>query len=175
MCARREEDVHGTHTEVSAKVKIRLSNKRLNLQSKNFFQSFRLQAYNQIDVFNFVMEQLAGLKMFVRNKIAELGPLKIQLSVFVQMFKPTNDNTICGHANTNLKALTTEQSDDEIFEMIDRMNNSIQIFSTGGCGFVVRKIDHLDININNFNLSEVAVTLGRLSGKRESFEYSKHG
>ena len=30
------------------------------------------------------------------------------------------------------------------------MNNSIQIFSTGGSGFVVQKIDLLDININKF-------------------------
>ena len=35
--------------------------------------------------------------------------------------------------------------------MIDQMNNSIQIFSTGGSGFVVQKIDHLDLNINKFN------------------------
>ena len=34
--------------------------------------------------------------------------------------------------------------------MIDQMNNSIQIFSTGGSGFIVQKIDHLDININKF-------------------------
>ena len=34
--------------------------------------------------------------------------------------------------------------------MVDQMNNSIQIFSTGGSGFVVQKIDHLDININKF-------------------------
>ena len=51
---------------------------------------------------------------------------------------------------TQLKVLTTELSDDEIFEKIYQMNNSIQIFSTGGSGFVVQKIDHLDININRF-------------------------
>ena len=34
--------------------------------------------------------------------------------------------------------------------MVDQMNNSIQIFSTGGSGFVVQKIEHLDININKF-------------------------
>ena len=50
----------------------------------------------------------------------------------------------------NSKTLTTELSGDEIFEMLDQMNNSIQIFSTGGSGFVVQKIDHLDININKF-------------------------
>ena len=50
-----------------------------------------------------------------------------------------------------LKVLTSELSDDEIFELVDQMNNSIQIFSTGGSGFVVQKNDRLDININKFN------------------------
>ena len=66
------------------------------------------------------------------------------------MLKPTDDTKVGCHANTKSKTLTTEVSDDEIFEMVDQMNNSIQIFSTGGSGFVVQKIDHLDININKF-------------------------
>ena len=86
----------------------------------------------------------------MRNRIAELGPLKIQLSVFVQMLKPTDDTKVGCHANIKSKILTTELSDDEFFEMVDQMNNSIHIFSTGGNGFVVQRIDHLDVNINNF-------------------------
>ena len=66
------------------------------------------------------------------------------------MLKPTDDTKVGCHSNTKSKVLTTELSDDEIFEMVDQMNNSIQIFSTGGSGFVVQKIDHLDININKF-------------------------
>ena len=148
-CARHEEDAHGTNPEVSEKTEC-----SLELQEKQaigkFFQSFRIQADNQIDVFTFVTEHLEDLKLFVRNKIAKLGPLKIQLSVFVQMLKPTDDTKVGGHANTKSKVLTTELSDDKIFEMVDQMNNSIQIFSTGGSGFVVQKIDHLDNNINKF-------------------------
>ena len=148
-CARHEEEAHGTHPEVSEKTEC-----NLELQEKQaigkFFQTFRIQADNQIDVFNFVTEHLEDLKLFVRNKIAELGPLKIQLSVFVQMLKPTDDTKVGCHANTKSKVLTTEPSDDEIFEMVDQMKNSIQIFSTDGSGFVVQKVDHLDININKF-------------------------
>ena len=66
------------------------------------------------------------------------------------MLKPTNDTKVGCHANTKSKTLTTELSDDEFFERVDQMNNLIQIFSTGGSGFVVQKIDHLDININKF-------------------------
>ena len=149
-CARHEEDAHDTQTEPPEKVKSKIEQQKAKHAIEKFFQSFRLQADNQIDVFNFVTEHLEDLKLFVRNKIAELGPLKIQLSVFVQMLKPTDNTKVGCHANTKSKVLTTELSDDEIFELVDQMNNSIQIFSTGGSGFVVQKIDHLDININKF-------------------------
>ena len=45
--------------------------------------------------------------------------------------------------------------------MIDQTNNSIQIFSTGGSGFVIQKIDHLDITLTNSSPSEGAVILLR--------------
>ena len=150
-CARHEADAHGTHTEVPEKVKSKIEQQKAKQAIEKFLQSLRLEADNQIDVFNFVRaEQMQDLKLFVRNKIAELGPLKIQFSVFAQMLKPTDDTKAGCHANTKSKFLTTELSDDEIFEMVDQMNNSIQIFSTGGSGFVVQKIYHLDININKF-------------------------
>ena len=71
------------------------------------------------------MEHLEDLKLFVRKKIRELGPLKSQLSVFVQMFKPTDETKVGCHANKKSKSLTTESADDEIFETVDPMNNSI--------------------------------------------------
>ena len=148
-CARNEEDAHDTKTQVSEKIEC-----SLELQEKqavgNFFQSFRIQADNQIDVFTFVTEHLDDLNLFMRNKIAELGPFKNQLSVFVQLLKPTDDSKGAVMQTQNSKTLTTELSGDEIFEMVDQMNNSIQIVSTGASGFVVQKIDHLDININKF-------------------------
>ena len=149
-CARHEDDAHGTHTEVPEKVKSNIEQQKSKHAIEKFFQSFRLQADNQSDVFNYVTDHMEHLKLFVRNKIAELGPLKTQLSVFVQMLKPTDDTKVGCHANTKSKILTTELSDDEIFELVDQMNNSTQIFSTRGSGFVVQKIDHLDININKF-------------------------
>ena len=149
-CARHEEHAHGIHTEDPEKVKGKIEQQKSKHAIEKFFQLFRLQANNQIDVFTFVTEHMEDLKSFVRNKIAELGPLKNQLSVFVQMLKPTDGTKVGCHANSKSKILTTEPSDDEIFEMIDQINNSIQIFSTGGSGFIVQKIDHLDININKF-------------------------
>ena len=76
----------------------------------------------------------------MRVEIAELGPLKIQLSVFVQMLKPADDTKVGCHANTKSKTLTTEPSDDEIFEMIDQMNNSIKIFQAAVVDWLFRKL-----------------------------------
>ena len=101
-CARHEEDAHGTLTEVSEKIEC-----SLELQEKHaigkLFQSFRIKADNQTDVFTFVMEHLEDLKLFVRNKIAELGPFKNQLSIFVQMLRPTDDTKVGCHAKKSRK------------------------------------------------------------------------
>ena len=104
-CARHERDAHGTHTEAPEKVKSKIEQQTAKHAIEKFFQSFRLQADNQIDVFTFVTEHLEDLKLFVRNKIAVLGPLKIQLSVFVQMLKPTDDTKVGCHANKTSKVL----------------------------------------------------------------------
>ena len=108
-CARHEDDAHDTHTEAPEKVKSKIEQLKAKHAIKKFFQSFRLQADNQIDVFSFVTEHLKDLKLFVRNKITVLGPLKIQLSVFVQMLKPTDDTKVGCHANTKSKTLTTQK------------------------------------------------------------------
>ena len=159
-CARHEEDAHGTHPEVSEKTEC-----SWELQEKQaigkFFQSFRIQADNQTDVFNFVTEHLEDLKLFVRNKIAELGPLKIQLSVFVQMLKPTDDTKVGCHANTKSKVLTSELSDDENFEMVDEMNNYSKFFQPVEVDLLFRKLNTWILTITNLNLSEEAVTLLR--------------
>ena len=147
-CARHEQEAYGTDTEVPEKVRSRIVQQKSKNAIGNFFQSFGLQAKNQIEVFYFVTEHMDDLKLFVRNKIAELRALKIQLSVFVQMLKPIDDTKVGCHANTKSKTLKTELSDDEIFEVVDQTNNRIQIFPLGGSGFDVQKIDHLDININ---------------------------
>ena len=119
-CGRHEEHALETHTQVSEKNKSKIEQQKAKHAIGKLFQSFRIQADNQIDVFNFVTEQLGYLELFVRNKIAEFGPLKFQLSVFVQILKPTDDTKVRCHANTQSKFLTTEPSDDEILEMLTK-------------------------------------------------------
>ena len=101
--------------EAPEKVKSKIEQQKAKHAIENFFQLFRLRSVNQIDVFTFVTEHMDVLKMFVRNKIAEIGPLKFQLSIFVQMLKPTDDTKFGCHANTKSETLTTELSSDAIF------------------------------------------------------------
>ena len=67
IVARHEEDVHGTHTEVPEKVKSTIEQQRAKHAIEKFFQSFRIQADNQIYVFTFVTEHLEDLKIFVKQ------------------------------------------------------------------------------------------------------------
>ena len=107
------------------------SNKRIMLLE--IFSAIQDTSRQSNYVFNFVTEHLGEPKLFVRNKIAELGPLKIQLSVFVQMMKPMDETKVGCHANTKSKTLTTGLSDDEICVMIDKINNSSKFFQWIRC------------------------------------------
>ena len=71
-CARPENDAHDTHTEAPEKFKSKIEQQQVKQAIEKFFQSFKIQADNRIDVFNFVTEHLEELKLFVRNKIAAL-------------------------------------------------------------------------------------------------------
>ena len=150
LCDKHEGDAHGTHIEIRENKKSKIEQQKAQHAMGNFFQSFRIKLDNQIDVFNFVTEHMQELKMFVRNKVVEMGPLKIQISISVQMVKPTDGKKVSCHASTKCKVFTTNITDDAVFHFVHQTNNSIQIFSTGGSGFIVQKIDHLDININKF-------------------------
>ena len=88
--------------------------------------------------------------LFLRKKVIEKGPLKIQLSVSVQMVKPIDDTEVSFRANKKCKKFTTDITEDETFDFIDQMSNAIKIFSRCGSGFVVQKNNHLDIKIKKF-------------------------
>ena len=70
-------------------------------------------------MFNFVKEHLTDLKMFVRNKVVEMGTLTIQISISIQMVKPTVDTKVSCHASTKCKVFTTDITDDEVFDFVD--------------------------------------------------------
>ena len=89
-----------TSQMLQKKLKAKIEQQKAKHAIANFFQSLRIQAGNQIDVFNFVSEILADLKWSVRKKIAELAPLKVHLSLFVKILKPRDETKVGGHAKT---------------------------------------------------------------------------
>ena len=70
-------------------------------------------------MYHIVIEHLEDIKRFVKNKKANLEPLKIQLLISKQMVQPTDDTKVSWHANAKTKTLTTETQWTE--------NNSIDV------------------------------------------------
>ena len=113
-----------------------------------FFKTSRIHSHIYIDVYNFVCDYKQEIQQFISNRLEELGPIKLQIAVFVKFKKPTDGTKVSCHASTTTKPVVSQLSEEVIMEMIDEMNNVINVFSTGGSGFVIEKIEHMDININ---------------------------
>ena len=115
-----------------------------------FFKTYRIHSHIYIDVYNFVCDYKQEIQQFISNRLEELGPIKFQIAVFVKFVKPTDGTKVSCHASTTTKPIVSQLSEEVIMEMIDEMNNVINVFSTGGSGFVIEKIEHMDLNINKF-------------------------
>ena len=84
----------------------------------------------------------------MNSEIADLGPLKVQFSILTFLQKPTDDTLVSCHANTFAKGALTQLDEDDYLNMTDQPANKIQLFCTGGSGFIVKCLDHMNININ---------------------------
>ena len=142
-----------THKQIAAEMKKgKLSIEKMEKSHafNKFFQAYRIHSDNYIDVYNFVCDYKQEIQQFISNRLEELGPIKLQIAVFVKFSKPTDGTKVSCHASTTTKPIVSQLSEEVIMEMIDEMNNIINVFSTGGSGFVIEKIEHMDLNINKF-------------------------
>ena len=161
LCDKHEIETRGTYAEVSEKIKIKIVQQICKHAIGKIFQSFKIQADNQNDVYNFVREHLEDLKLFLRNKIADLRPLKIQLLVSVQVVKPTDDTKVSCQANSKSKTLATEISEEKVFDFIDQMQFNTNFFQQLEVDSLLRKMITWISTLTNSNLSEVADALRR--------------
>ena len=136
---------------------------------ENFFSTVQ-KIENQVYVFNFVMEHLKELKIFVRNKIA----WTFWRYNYCSLHKSSSQQKCllpCKHKVVNFNKRTIGRWN---FQLIDQMNDLIKSFSRAGNGFFVQNIDHLDMNINRFKLfggRNHIPTPAALVGNKLSFEY----
>ena len=120
--------------------------------SNKFFQSFRMRITDELDLLCLMQSCKDDIQKFLQTKVMELGPIKVQFSVFANLLKPIDETKVSCHASSYAKPVITQMDDNNYYSMIDQMVSTIQIFCSSRSGFIVASLAHLDININLFKL-----------------------
>ena len=160
-CARLEKDAHGTHTEVPEKIESKIEQQKAKYSIENFFQSFRIQADNKIDVFNFVTEHLEDLKLFVRNKIAELAPLKFSSLLLYRCWNQPMIRKSAVIQSQNRKFYQQNYQMIKTLKWLTKWTFQSRYFQQVEVDLLFRKLVIWISILSNSNLSEEAATLLR--------------
>jgi len=87
---------------------------------------------------------------FLNGLLQNAGPLKIMFAMAIQLINPIKDDSIVMHANSFSRPYLLSFDEDGFYHMVDEMMSALQIFTSGGSGWVVEKLLHLDINVNKY-------------------------
>ena len=112
------------------------------------FQLFRIAlAEDLVDPFAFLLDNKDHLKTILVEKIQGQGHSRVGLRVQVQLMKPLDEQSVTPCLNSSLLRVVGVIDDDEWFETIEQVISQINIFSTGGCGWVVQQLINVDLKV----------------------------
>ena len=105
---------------------------------------------DELDLLCLMQSCKDDIQKFLQTKVMELGPNKVQFSVFANLLKPIDETKVSCHASSYAKPVITQMDDNDYYSMIDQMVSTIlvadQMFCSSGSGFIVASFAHLDIN-----------------------------
>ena len=105
---------------------------------------------DELDLLCLMQSCKDDFQKFLQTKVMELGPNKVQFTVFANLLKPIDEIKVSCHASSYAKPVITQMDDNDYYSMVDQMVSTIQMFCSSGSGFIVASLAHLDININLF-------------------------
>ena len=118
------------------------------------------------------------IQAFIKKKLSELEPIKLQLSAFAFLVKPIEETKVSCHGSSNAKAIVTEFDVSDYYSMVDQMVSTLQVFCSSGSGFIVSPLEHLVMNINLYKPirgSSYLATLQIFFDNDFSSEHQKQG
>ena len=116
--------------------------------TKNFFQPYRMNIREQLDLLSLIKSLKEEIIDFTRSKITENGPIKLQMSVYANLIKPLDEAKVSCHSSSYSKPVLSSLLEEGYFDIVDQMISGLQVFFRSGNGYIIESLEHLDININ---------------------------
>lgn len=114
---------------------------------KSHFQIHRLNLGESsfIEPFNCLISLKEQIMGFVNSILEIEGNIKMGFSMSVRLRKPLVDESTEAFFNSSMVKLSVELSEEEFLEHLDQMMGQLNVFATGGSGWVVDKMERFEI------------------------------
>ena len=67
------------------------------------------------------------IQKILQTKVMELGPIKVQFSVFANLLKPIDGTKVSCHACSYAKPGITQMDDNDYYSLVDQMVSTVQM------------------------------------------------
>ena len=114
---------------------------------KSHFQIHRLNLGESsfIEPFNCLISLKDKIMGFVNSILEVEGNTKMGFSMSVRSRKPLVDDSTEAFFNSSMAKLSLELTEEEFLEHLDQIMSQLNVFATGGSGWVVEKMERFEI------------------------------
>ena len=111
------------------------------------FQIHRVETGNAsfIDPFNCLISLKDNILRFVNSLLNSTASVKIGFSISVGLVKPIVEESTEAYFNSNMVRLAVEMTEEEYMEHVDQLISQLNVFATGGSGWVVEKLMRFEL------------------------------
>ena len=105
----------------------------------------KLEDSGFIDPFNCLVSFKNELLAFINSKLQVARSVRIGFSIAVRLMKPLLDETTEASFNSKMARVSIEMTMDEFLGHVDQLMSQLNMFATGGSGWVVDRPSRLEI------------------------------
>ena len=114
--------------------------------NSNFqFHRLKLEGCGVLEPFNYLVSQKEIIIRFVDSLLKSMPNLKLGLTICVKLEKPLENETIEAFFNSPMGRSSCKISDDEYMQHMGALMTQLNVFGTGGSGWVVKTLNRLEI------------------------------
>ena len=119
---------------------------------RGFFKTFRFKPSSD-EVFD-------SYEYFVANELSLIGfidshidsqTMKLSLCVSIDFLKPITLDKTTSYFTSSMETVSRKLTSEEYYSLVDQIMTQINIFCTGGSGWVIDRMKSLDVKINKYS------------------------
>ena len=115
------------------------------ISSKFLIHRVKLESDRALEPFNYLVSQKDGVIGFVNNLLKETPNVKLGITISVKLEKPFESEVTEAFFNSPMSRIACAFTDDEYYEHVDALMSQLNVFATGGSGWVVQSLKRLEI------------------------------